>query len=103
MTEKFAKKLLGENDVEAVLKRLDRLTREELQKTATQTLEIVYDLFKNMSVVMDGTETLLEIMYTICLQSALLDGKASINNIQATLGMVSSYLEKSITHRGCQS
>lgn len=53
-TEKFAKSLLGENDVEAVLQRLDRLTTEESQITATQTMEVVFGLFKNMKEVMEG-------------------------------------------------
>ena len=57
--EKFAKKLLGENDIEAVLQRLDRLTIEESRMTAAQTMEVVYGLFNNMKVVMDGTETLI--------------------------------------------
>ena len=57
--EKFAKKLLGENDIEAVLQRLDRLTMEESRMTAAQTMEVVYGLFNNMKVVMHGTETLL--------------------------------------------
>jgi hypothetical protein len=57
--EKFGKKLLGENDVEAVLQRLDRLTQEEARTTAAQTLEVVYGLMKNMKVVMDGTNDLL--------------------------------------------
>lgn len=56
--EKFAKKLLGENDIEAVLQRLDRLTMEESRRTATQTMEVVHGLFNNMKVVMDGTKTL---------------------------------------------
>jgi hypothetical protein len=55
--EKFAKKLLGENDIEAVLQRLDRLTMEESRMTATQTMEVVYGLFNNMKVVMNGRET----------------------------------------------
>ena len=41
--------------MEAVLQRLDRLTQEEAQTTATQTLEVVYGLVKNIKVVMDGT------------------------------------------------
>ncbi len=52
--EKFAKKLFGENDVEAVLRRLDRLTQDEARTTAAQTLEVVYGLFQNMRVVIDG-------------------------------------------------
>jgi len=54
--EKFGKKILGENDqeVEAILQRLDRLTLEEARMTGTTTLEVVYDLLKNMKMVMDG-------------------------------------------------
>ena len=59
--EKLGKKLLGENDndVEAVLRRLDRLTQEEARTTAAQTLQVVYGLVKNMKVVMDGARCLL--------------------------------------------
>jgi len=45
--------------VEVVLQRLDRLTHEEAQTTATQTLEVVYGLVKNIKVVMDGARGLL--------------------------------------------
>jgi hypothetical protein len=62
----LAKKLLGENDIEAVLQRLGRLTMEESRMTATQTMEVVYGLFNNMKVVMDGTEALLDISFTAC-------------------------------------
>ena len=86
--EKFAKKLLGENDIEAVLQRLDRLTVEESRMTAAQTMEIVYGLFNNMKVVMDGTETLLDISFTVCLTYFFSDGKASIDNIREALGMI---------------
>jgi hypothetical protein len=50
----FAKKLLGEKQVEAVLQRLDRLTPEEARTTAVQSLEVVHRLIQNMRVVMDG-------------------------------------------------
>jgi hypothetical protein len=50
---------MGENDVEAILDRLDRLTQEEARTTATQTLEVVYGLMRNMKVVMDGAGSLL--------------------------------------------
>jgi hypothetical protein len=49
--------LLGENDIEAVLQRLDRLTQEELQMTAAQTMQVVHGLFNNMKIVMDGMHT----------------------------------------------
>ena len=56
--EKFAKKLLGESEIEAVLHRLDRLTQEEGRMTVAQTFEVVYGLVNNVKVVMDGTQSL---------------------------------------------
>ena len=53
-TEKFAKKLLGESEIEAVLQRLDRLTRDEARMTVAQTLGVVQGLVGNMKVVMEG-------------------------------------------------
>jgi len=52
--EKYAKKLLGEKDIESVLQRLDRLTLEESKMTVAQTLDVVHGLVKNMEVVMEG-------------------------------------------------
>ena len=57
---KLVKKLLGENEVEAVLQRLDRLTLDEARTTAAQTLEVVYGLVQNMRVIMDGEQTRLD-------------------------------------------
>ena len=54
MIVKFAKKLLGESEVEAVLQRLDRLTQEEARMTVAQTLGVVHGLVNNMRVVMEG-------------------------------------------------
>lgn len=51
---KLVKKLLGENEVEAALQRLDRLTHDETRTTTAQTLEVVYDLVQNIRVVMGG-------------------------------------------------
>jgi hypothetical protein len=48
------KKLFGENEVDAVLQRLDRLTQDEARTTAAQTLEVVYGLVQNMRAVVDG-------------------------------------------------
>ena len=39
--EKVTKKVLGENDIEAALQRLDRLTQDEGLATGAQTLQIV--------------------------------------------------------------
>ena len=54
----FAKKLLGENEIEAVLRRLDRLTQEEARVTVAQTLEVVHGLMNTVKVVMDGAQAL---------------------------------------------
>ena len=56
---KLVKKLLGENETEAVLQRLDRLTLDEARTTAEQALEVVYGLMQNMRVVIDGEKTYL--------------------------------------------
>ena len=52
--EKFAKRLLGGNKVEAVLQRLDRMTQDEVRITAAQTLSVVHGLVNNTRVVMEG-------------------------------------------------
>jgi hypothetical protein len=58
-TEKFAKKLLGESEVEAVLHRLDRLTQDEARITVAQTLGVVHGLVGNMKEIMNGAQCLL--------------------------------------------
>jgi len=59
----MVKKLLGENEVEAALKKLDRLTHDETRTTAAQTLEVVYSLVQNMRLVMDGEYTYWHVCY----------------------------------------
>ncbi|KAF8256562.1 hypothetical protein EI94DRAFT_1858098, partial [Lactarius quietus] len=67
--KKFAKKILGESEIEGVLHRLDRLTEEEGRMTMTQTLEVVYGLMNNVKVVIN-------------------DGKASVDGIWKALDMM---------------
>jgi len=62
----FAKKLLGDSEIGAVLRRLDRLTHDEARTTGAQTLSVVHGLVSNMKVVME-------------------DGKASMENIREAL------------------
>ena len=57
-TEKFAKKLLGDSEIEAVLHRLDRLTQDEARITVAQTLGVVHGLVGNMKAVMEGAKFL---------------------------------------------
>ena len=63
---KFVKKLLGDNEVEAVLQRLDRLTVEEARMTAAQTLRVVHGLAQNMRAVMDGKPSLSGVSLVRC-------------------------------------
>jgi len=58
-TEKFAKKLLGESEIEAVLQRLDRLTQDEARITVAQTLGVVHGLVGNVKEIMEGAQYLL--------------------------------------------
>jgi len=55
LAEKYAKKLLGEKEIESVLDRLDRLTLEESKMTVAQTYDVVCRLVNKMQVVMEGT------------------------------------------------
>ena len=56
---KYAKRLLGEDDVGSVLQKLDRLTVEESRITVAQTMEVVHGLVSNMKEVMEGSQSLL--------------------------------------------
>ncbi|KAH9957397.1 hypothetical protein BC827DRAFT_1138077 [Russula dissimulans] len=86
----FAKKLVGKNDVEAVLHRLDRLTMEESRMTAAQTMEVVHGLFNNMKGVMDGMYIFQDRTVARRLIFPHIDGKMSIDNIREALGMLYS-------------
>ena len=54
--EKFVEKLSGRKDVDAVLQRLGRLTKDEGRISAAQILVVVYGLAQTMTVVMDGEQ-----------------------------------------------
>jgi hypothetical protein len=54
--EKIGKNLLEESEVEAALRRLDRLTQNEARTATAQTLEVVYHLLQNMSLLMEGEQ-----------------------------------------------
>ena len=46
--------MLGDSEIETILKRMDRLTQEEARMTMAQTLAVVHGLLNNAKVVMDG-------------------------------------------------
>jgi hypothetical protein len=55
-SEKFAKTLLGESEIENAVQRLDRLTLDEARVTGAETLQVVHGLVTNMKLIMDGTQ-----------------------------------------------
>jgi len=56
--EKFAKKLIGDSEIETVLQRLDRLTQDEARMTIVQTFGVVHGLVGDIKVVMEGMDYL---------------------------------------------
>jgi hypothetical protein len=54
--EKLLKKLLGRNDVEDALKRLDKLTQEEAKMATAEVLKITRGLDSNVKVLIDGAQ-----------------------------------------------
>ena len=55
---KIVTRFFGENDIEAVLQRLDRLTQDEARTTAAETLGVVHGLVQNMREYLDGERVL---------------------------------------------
>jgi hypothetical protein len=89
--EKFAKKLLGESEIEDVLHRLDRLTLDEARMTGTETLQIVHGLVSNMKLVMGGTR--LALCSLLIVHWAIqIDGTTSMDDIWHALGMLGPHL-----------
>ena len=86
VVEQFAKKLLGDSEIETILKRLDRLTQEESRMTVAQSLAIVHGLLNNMKAVMDGEWGLLSIFKVSELATVHIGGEASTSAIRQTLG-----------------
>jgi hypothetical protein len=52
--EKFLKKLLGRNDVEDALKRLDKLTQEEAKMVTAEVLKSTRSVDDNVKTLIDG-------------------------------------------------
>ena len=57
--ETIRRNLLGDNEVERVQQRLDRVTQNEARTTSAQTLQVVHGLAQNVKLVMDGKQILL--------------------------------------------
>ena len=91
-SEKFAKKLLGESEIEDVLHRLDRLTLDEARMTGTETLQVVHGLVSNMKLIMDGMQMFLcfLLISTTDWMLVRVDGRTSMDGIRQALGTFSS-------------
>jgi hypothetical protein len=59
IAEQFAKKLLGDSEIENILRRLDRLTQDEARMMEAHILEVVHGLMNNTKVLMDGERSTL--------------------------------------------
>ena len=55
--EKYLKKLVGGNEIENALKRLDKLTQEEARMAAAENLRLAQIVERNVTKVMNGTST----------------------------------------------
>jgi hypothetical protein len=54
LSEKYLKKLIGKTDIEDALKRLDKLTNEEVRMVTVQVLEATKAIDDKVTVVIDG-------------------------------------------------
>ena len=52
--EKFVRRLLGRNDIEDALKRLDTLTMEEARMAITETLNVTHSVDDKVAVLIEG-------------------------------------------------
>jgi hypothetical protein len=64
----FTRKLLGDSEIGAVLRRLDRLTHDEARTVGAQTLSVVHGLVSNMKIVMEGAKSFLGCRFRVAKQ-----------------------------------
>jgi len=67
-SEKYLKKLIGKNDIEDALKRLDRLTQEEARMAAAQLLRVT-------SVIDNGVREVSDNVFVVNNRVAGVDGR----------------------------
>jgi hypothetical protein len=58
--ETYARKIFGDDKVKIVLKRLDRLTQDEVRTVVVQTLSVVHSLDGNVRKVIEGTQSFVD-------------------------------------------
>jgi hypothetical protein len=88
--------LLGDSEIESILKRLDRLTQEEARMTVAQTLAVVHSLLDNMKVVMVGESSCFSEHKTTIQTVVDVGGEASTKAIRRTLSTFCHYVRISV-------
>ena len=63
--EKFLKKLLGRNDVEDALKRLDKLTQEEAKMATAEVLKSTRNVDDNVKILIDGIQSEFSVIHAV--------------------------------------
>jgi hypothetical protein len=58
--EKYVKKLLGKNEIEDSLKRLDTLTQDEARMAIAEVLRVTHSVDNNVRVVLDNVRVVLD-------------------------------------------
>jgi hypothetical protein len=73
--EKYIKNLIGKNDIESALKRLDTLTEEEARMATVEALKITRGIDDRVNVVLDGAQWIVIKLCSLCQRFVILDGR----------------------------
>jgi len=76
-------KLLGKNDIESALKRLDTLTQEEARMATVEVLKMMRGVDDKVNVVLDGAHIVIK-PCTLCGTFMFLDGRETKQVTQQT-------------------
>ena len=82
--EKYVKQLLGKNEIEGSLKRLDTLTQEEARMAIAEILRVTHSVNDNVRVVLDGAQDVIFLLFRLSLTRILPDGKDAKDVMQRT-------------------
>jgi hypothetical protein len=55
LSEKYLRKLIGRNDIEGALKRLDKLTQEEARMATAEVLKVTHSIDDKVKGLIEGT------------------------------------------------
>jgi len=62
----YARKIVGDDKIKKALKRLDRLTQDEIGTAIVQTLSVVHSLDGNMRKGIEGTQSFVGLSLACC-------------------------------------